>query len=173
MHALQHRFAETRVFYEGEEPEVSSCNFMNFWRKITSDGAITIYVPRSFQRAAPRPLIRHYVEKAALLVSVERNHTLCDIRICRSSYRNKYGGIPIPCSACPPWKSKALLKNIIKKYWLVDDLRHINRVSRTICDLGIMHENVCQINRNSITNHVGCLKMVSEHFSNLWSTPVT
>ena len=56
MPALQHRFTETRVFYEGEGPEVSSSKFMNFQRKITSDDAITIYVPRDFQRAAPRPM---------------------------------------------------------------------------------------------------------------------
>ena len=29
MHALRHRVAGTRVFSEGEEPEVSSPNFMN------------------------------------------------------------------------------------------------------------------------------------------------
>ena len=50
MHALHHRFTETRVFCEGEEPEVGISNFMNFERKITSDDAIAIYVPRAFQR---------------------------------------------------------------------------------------------------------------------------
>ena len=64
MHALCHRFTETRVFCEGEEPEVSTSNFMNFQRKITSDGAITIYVPRAFQRFAPLCIILQHVEKA-------------------------------------------------------------------------------------------------------------
>ena len=67
MHALHHRFTETRVFCEGEEPEVSNYNFMNFERKITSDDAITIYVPRAFQRIYHNPLIRqHDIVKKAL-----------------------------------------------------------------------------------------------------------
>ena len=61
MHALHRRFTETRVFCEGEEPEVGISNFMNFERKITSDDAIAIYVPRAFQRIIWNPPILHYV----------------------------------------------------------------------------------------------------------------
>ena len=64
MHALCNRFTETRVFCEGEEPEVGISNFMNFERKITSDDAITIYVPRVFQRFAPLCMILQHVKKA-------------------------------------------------------------------------------------------------------------
>ena len=66
MHALHHRLTETRVFCEGEEPEVSNYNFMNFERKITSDDAITIYVPRAFQRIISNHLILHYVQKTEI-----------------------------------------------------------------------------------------------------------
>ena len=93
MYARQHRFAETRVFYEGEEPEVSSSNFTKFQRKITSDGAITIYVPRAFQRVAPHPLIRHYVGAAHRLVRLERNPAMSDIRICGFSYDRAHEGM--------------------------------------------------------------------------------
>ena len=64
MHALRHRFTETRVFCEGEEPEVITSIFMNFKGKITSDDAITIYVPRAFQRFAPLCMILQHVKKA-------------------------------------------------------------------------------------------------------------
>ena len=84
MHAL-HRFTETRVFCEGEESEVSISNFMNFSRKITSDDAITIYVPRAFQRVAPHCLILQHVEKNGKLVSVGRNPAMFDIRSGHSS----------------------------------------------------------------------------------------
>ena len=86
MHALHHRFTETRVFCEGEEPEVGISNFMNFERKITSDDAITIYVPRAFQRIYHNPLILQHVDKAQLLVRLERFCAVSDIRICSSSY---------------------------------------------------------------------------------------
>ena len=54
------------IFFQGEEPEVNCSNFMNFERKIASDGVITIYIPRAFQQAAPHPLILQHVEKAQL-----------------------------------------------------------------------------------------------------------
>ena len=86
MHALHHRFTETLVFCESEEPEVSISNFMNSERKITSDGAITIYVPRAFQRIYHNPLILQHVRKAAVLVRLGRIPAICDIRFRRSSY---------------------------------------------------------------------------------------
>ena len=86
MHTLWHRFTEARIFSEGEEPEVNCSSFTNTWLILISNGSITIYVPRALQRAAPRPLIRHYVEKDHLLVRVERFRPISDIRICRSSY---------------------------------------------------------------------------------------
>ena len=88
MHALHHRFTETRGFCEGEEPEVSISNFMNSERKITSDDAITIYVPRAFQRIYHNPLILQHARKPKVLVRVERFRAIFDIRICRSSYKN-------------------------------------------------------------------------------------
>ena len=66
MKALWHRFTETCIFSEGEEPEVDCSSFTNTWPILTSDGSITIYVPRAFQRAAPRALILPYVKKAAV-----------------------------------------------------------------------------------------------------------
>ena len=63
MRALRHRFTETRAFCEGEEPEVGTSIFMNFERKITSDDAITIYVPRAFQRVSSNSLILQHVKK--------------------------------------------------------------------------------------------------------------
>ena len=86
MHALHHRFTETRVFCEGEEPEVGISNFMNFERKITSDDAIAIYVPRAFQRIFSNPPILHYVQKNGKLVSVGLNPAMCDIRSGQSSH---------------------------------------------------------------------------------------
>ena len=86
MHALWHRFLETRIFTEGEEPEVNSSSFTNTLTFPTSSTSITIYVPRAFQRAAPRPLIRHYVPEDQLLVRVERFQPISDIRSRRSSY---------------------------------------------------------------------------------------
>ena len=85
MHALWHRFTETRIFSEGDEPEVTCSSFTNTWPILISNGSITIYVPRALQRATPRPLIRHYVEKDHLLVRLERFRAISDIRICRSS----------------------------------------------------------------------------------------
>ena len=86
MHALWHRFTEARIFSEGEEPEVNCSSFTNTWPILISNDSITIYVPRAFQRAAPRPLIRHYVEKAQLLVRVELFGAISDIRSRDSSY---------------------------------------------------------------------------------------
>ena len=86
MHALWHRFTETRIFSEGAEPEVNCSSFANTWPILFSNGSITIYVPRAFQRAPPHPLVLHYVQKNGILVSDERNPTLFDIRICRPSY---------------------------------------------------------------------------------------
>ena len=68
------------------DEQVNSSSFTNTLTFPTSSTSITIYVSRAFQRAAPRPLIRHYVKKAGLLVSVERNPTLFDIRSGHSSY---------------------------------------------------------------------------------------
>ena len=76
----------SECFCEGDELEVSSSNFMNSQRKITSDGAITIYVPRAFQRAVSRPLIRHYVETSAVWTRPGRNPGLCNIRSGWSSH---------------------------------------------------------------------------------------
>ena len=67
MHALLHHFTETRIFSEGEEPEVNISSFANTSTFSTSSGSNTIYVPRAFQRAAPQPLIRQPVDKAELL----------------------------------------------------------------------------------------------------------
>ena len=64
MHALWALLYRNAHFFEDEELEVNCSNFMNSERKIASDGAITIYVPRAFQRATPRPLIRPHVKKA-------------------------------------------------------------------------------------------------------------
>ena len=85
MHVLWHRFTETRIFSEGEEPEVACSSFTNTWPTLISNGSITIYVPRAFQRAAPHPLILQHIQKAQLLVRLERFGTLSDIRICSSS----------------------------------------------------------------------------------------
>ena len=89
MHALHHRFTETRVFCEGEEPEVGISNIINFERKITSDDAIAIYVPRAFQRIYHNPLILQHVRKAQLLVCLERFCAVSDIRSRHSSYWSK------------------------------------------------------------------------------------
>ena len=86
MHPLHHRFTEPRVFCEGEEPEVSISNFVDILRKITSDDAITIYVPRAFQRIYHNPLILPYVQKAQLLVRVVRFGAISDIGSRHSSY---------------------------------------------------------------------------------------
>ena len=67
MHALWASLYRNVHFFEGEELEVNCSNFMNSERKIASDGSITIYVPRAFQRAAPHPLILPYVREARLL----------------------------------------------------------------------------------------------------------
>ena len=85
MHALWHHFTETPIASEGEEPEVTCSSFTNTWPILISNDSITIYVPRAFQRAAPRPLIRHYLEAAQHLVSLARNVTMSDIRSRRSS----------------------------------------------------------------------------------------
>ena len=58
---------------------------MNFERKIASDGAITIYIPRAFQRAVPHPLILQHVRKPKLLVRLGRFRAIFDIRSRRSS----------------------------------------------------------------------------------------
>ena len=87
MHALWHHFTETPIASEGEEPEVTCSSFTNTWPILISNDSITIYVPRAFQRAAPRPLTRHYLEAAQHLVSLARNVTMSDIRICGSSFR--------------------------------------------------------------------------------------
>ena len=73
-------------FSEDEEPEVNCSNFMKFEQKIASDGAITIYIPRAFQRAVPHPLILQHVRKPKLLVRLGRFRAIFDIRICHSSY---------------------------------------------------------------------------------------
>ena len=86
MYVLWHRFTETRIFSEGEEPEVNCSSFTNTWPILISNGSITIYVPRAFQRAAPRPLIRHYVAKAQLLPRVELFGAISDIRSRDSSH---------------------------------------------------------------------------------------
>ena len=86
MHALWHRFTETRIFSEGEEPEVNCSSFTNTWPILISNGSITIYVARAFQRAAPRPLILQHMQKAQLLVRLERFGAISDIRIRNSSY---------------------------------------------------------------------------------------
>ena len=77
MHALWHHFTETRIFSEGEEPEVNSSSFTNTWTVSTSSGFIDTYVPRAFQRAAPRLLIRKHVRKPSLSV---RNHPIPTVR---------------------------------------------------------------------------------------------
>ena len=63
MHALWHRLAETRIVSEGEEPEVTYSSFTNTLPILISNGSITIYVPRAFQRAAPHPLILQHIQK--------------------------------------------------------------------------------------------------------------
>ena len=57
-------FTETHIFSEGEEPEVNYSSFTNTWPILISNSSITIYVPRAFQRATPRPLILQHVKKA-------------------------------------------------------------------------------------------------------------
>ena len=69
----------------GEVSEVNCSSFTNTLTFLTSSDIITIYVPRAFQRAAPRPLILQHVQKHKLLVRVERFRAIFDIRICRSS----------------------------------------------------------------------------------------
>ena len=86
MHALHHGFTETRMFCQDEEPEVNCSNFMNSERKIESDDVITIYVPRAFQRAAPRSLILQHVRKPKLLVRLGRFRAIFDIRWRHSSH---------------------------------------------------------------------------------------
>ena len=88
MHALWHRFTEARILSEGEEPEVNCSSFTNTWPILISNDIITIYVPRAFQRAAPRPLILQHVRKAKLLVRLGRFRAIFDIRSRRSSYRD-------------------------------------------------------------------------------------
>ena len=86
MHTLWHRFTEARIFSEGEEPEVDCSSFTNTWPILISNGSITIYVPRAFQRTAPRTPIRQHMKAAAAYVRLERNPALCDIRSGHSSY---------------------------------------------------------------------------------------
>ena len=86
MHALWHHFTETRIVSEGEEPEVDVSIFTNTLTFLKSRHSITIYGTRAFQRAAPRPLIHHYVKKAGLLVSLARNPAMFDIRSGHSSH---------------------------------------------------------------------------------------
>ena len=70
--------------------EVDVSSFTNTLTFFTSDDIITIYVPRGFQRAAPRPLILQHVKKAAVLGSLARNPALCDIQFRRSSFEDRY-----------------------------------------------------------------------------------
>ena len=86
MHTLWYRFTEARIFSEREEPEVNSSSFTNTWTILISNESITIYVPRAFQRTAPRPRIRDYVRMARRLVRHGRFHAMSDIRSCQSSY---------------------------------------------------------------------------------------
>ena len=88
MHALWHRFTETRIFCECEEPVVNCSSFTNTCSILISNGSITIYVPRAFQRAAPRPLILQHVVAATANVRTGRNPALYDIRFRRSSFVN-------------------------------------------------------------------------------------
>ena len=90
MHALWYRFTETHIFSEGEEPEVNCSSFTNTWPILISNGSITIYVPRAFQRTAPHPLILQHIQKAQLLVRLERFGTLSDIRSRHSSYEELF-----------------------------------------------------------------------------------
>ena len=86
MHALWYRFTETYSFIEGEEPEVNCSSFTNTWPILISNGIITIYAPRAFQRIISNPLIRHYVRPDVRLVRRGRFHAMSDIRWRRSSY---------------------------------------------------------------------------------------
>ena len=86
MHTLCYRFIAARIFSEGEEPEVNCSSFTNTWPILISNGSITIYVPRAFQRATPRPLILQHVHKAQLFVRLERFSAILDIRSRHSSY---------------------------------------------------------------------------------------
>ena len=64
---------------------------MNSERKITSDDAITIYVPRAFKRIISIPLILPYVEAAQHLARLGRNPAMSDIRSRRSSCHARRG----------------------------------------------------------------------------------
>ena len=55
-----------------------------------SNDIITIYVPRAFQRIYHNPLILQHVDKAQLLVRLERFCAVSDIRICSSSQCHVY-----------------------------------------------------------------------------------
>ena len=59
---------------------------MNFERKITSDDAITIYVPRVFQRIYHNPLMLQHVKTATANVRTAWNPALCNIRSGQSSH---------------------------------------------------------------------------------------
>ena len=74
-------------FLWGRGAGVSSSNFMFFSRKITSDGANTIYLPRAFQRAAPHCLILQHVKTPGNLVSVGRNPALTSWSASQNSSR--------------------------------------------------------------------------------------
>ena len=76
MHALWHRFTGTRIFSEGKEPEVNCSSFTNTWPILISNGSITIYVPRAFQRATPRPLILQHVSLVLKLGHLRVNNLL-------------------------------------------------------------------------------------------------
>ena len=86
MHALQRRFTVTHIFCEGEESEVDCSSFTNTLPILTSDGSITIYVRRAFQRAYPRSMVRQHMKNATAYVCIGRNPALCDIRSGHSSY---------------------------------------------------------------------------------------
>ena len=66
--------------------EVDKSSFTNTLTFLMSNDIITIYVPRGFQRIYHNPLILQHVDKAQLLVRLERFCAVSDIRICSSSY---------------------------------------------------------------------------------------
>ena len=81
-------------FIEGEEPEVNCSSFTNNGPILISNASITIYVPRAFQRAVPRPLILQHNRTPKLLVRAERFRAIFDIRSGHSSCEDRRGGPP-------------------------------------------------------------------------------
>ena len=73
-------------FVRARSRKQTQSSFTNTLTFFMSNDIITIYVPRAFQRIYHNPLILQYVDKAQLLVCLERFCAVSDIRSRHSSY---------------------------------------------------------------------------------------